>query len=157
MDCRELEFSGPDHDGWLVAPLLLFRSIARSFLRGLNGILAPGGEACVGDEAVARVRVAHGRDVQLVACRQLVVNEAPSRRLPINACQDGHCPDIVGPGSLLAMRLRFRTRLRVDDVLKPLPVQRFRSLSQLGATAENSNYERSSFGESEQYAPCAPI
>lgn len=77
MDCRELEFSGPDHDGWLVAPLLLFRSIARSFLRGLNGILAPEGEACVGDEAVARVRVAHGRDVQLVACRQLVVNEAP--------------------------------------------------------------------------------
>ena len=56
----------------------------------LDDILASVGEACVGCRAVARVRIDHGQDAQLLAGRELVVNEV-------------HLPDVVRPDSLLAI------------------------------------------------------
>ena len=48
------------------------------------------GEACVGGGAVARVGVDHGQNAQLLACRELVVNEV-------------HRPDVVRSDRLLAV------------------------------------------------------
>ncbi len=63
-------------------------------LQRLNHVLTAIGETCVGGGAVARVRVDHGQDAQLLAGRELVVNKV-------------HRPDIVRPDRLLVIVSEF--------------------------------------------------
>ncbi len=66
------------------------------------------GEARIGCGAVARVRVHGGQDAELLACRQLIMDKIPLRRMCAFAYRATHRPDTVRPNRILAIFLQLR-------------------------------------------------